>query len=207
MTGLMTADRPLTDLHERAKAGDRQAFDELIGPLRDRLVAFVRSRLGQALRGKLEPEDVVQEASLQAFESIVAFRGADSDSLWSWLTSISEHLIWNASRKRSLKESSLSLESPAEEVSPSRALRRKERLARLDQSLSRLKPEQREVIVLAKIEGLQAKEIARRLGRSEAAVRQTISRALKELRADFGDTESLHLPDRGLHERGNDAIG
>ena len=40
------------------------------------------------------------------------------------------------------------------------------------------------------------REIAARLGRTEEAVRQILSRGLKALRQRFGDTESLHLPDR-----------
>ncbi len=204
MTGTMTADKRLTHLLEQAKAGDRQAFDEVTSTLRDRLVAFVRSRTGQVLRGRLEPEDVVQEALLTAFESVQSFRGRDTDSLWSWLTSIAEHLILNASRKRSV--TSLSLERAGTQVSPSRGLRRKERLARLERSLAQIRPQHREVIILAKIEGLRAREIAQRLRLSEAAVRQAISRGLKELREQFGDTESFHLPGCGVAEGDDDGI-
>jgi RNA polymerase sigma-70 factor (ECF subfamily) len=203
MTGTMAADNDLTRLLDQAKGGDRQAFDRVASDLRERLVAFVRSRLGQLLRGKFEPEDIVQETLLRAFESIHAFRGTDAESLWSWLTSISEHLILNASRKRSTSDVSLSLERAGTGVSPSRGLRRKERLARLERSLAQINPEHREVIILAKIDGLRAREIAQRLGRSEAAVRQAISRGLKELREQFGDTESLHLP---REQGGQDAL-
>lgn len=196
MTAAMSIDQSFPRLLERARAGDRQAFDEATGELRPRLLAFAASRIGPTLRAKLEPEDVVQDALLRAFESIHAFLGEDPRSLWSWLTSISEHLILNASRRRSVKELHLSTEGAGSHVSPSRGLRREERLARLERSLARLRPDQREVILLAKMEGLRAREIAERLGRSEAAVRQAISRGLKELREDFGDTESLHLPDR-----------
>ncbi len=194
----MATGEPLTHLIERAKTGDRGAFDELTSVLRERLLALVRSRLGKALRGKLEAEDVVQDALLKAFESIHAFRGTDADSLWGWLASISEHLIWNASRKRSLQVTSLALDQPDPGVSPSRSLRREDRLTRLERAVSELKPDQREVIVLAKIEGLKTKEIAERLGRPEDSVRQLLSRGLRALREKFGDTESLHLPDRGF---------
>jgi RNA polymerase sigma factor (sigma-70 family) len=99
----------------------------------------------------------------------------------------------------------LRIDKPSPDVSASRGLRREERLARLEKSLAQLKPVQREIIVLAKIEGLTAREITRRLGLSEAAVRQAISRGLKQLRERFGDTESLHLPDRRLDGDSDDA--
>lgn len=83
MTGLMTENRSVFELLQRAKDGDRQSFDDLTAPMRGRLVAFAKSRLGPALRGKLEAEGVVQDATLKAFESIQAFRGEDAESLWS----------------------------------------------------------------------------------------------------------------------------
>ena len=96
MTGIMTVDEPLKLLIERARSGNREAFESLSRDVRGRLVAFVQSRLGPSLRGRLDPEDVVQETLLRAFETVKAFRGADIDDLWKWLASIAEHLIWNA---------------------------------------------------------------------------------------------------------------
>ncbi len=50
------------------------------------------------------------------------------------------------------------------------------------------------------------REIAERMNRSEEAVRQLLARALKKLKAGFGDTESLHLPDSSLTKgEGNNA--
>lgn len=75
-------------------------------------------------------------------------------------------------------------------------LRRHERFDRLEAAVKKLTPEYRQVVLLSRIEGLSAKEIADRMNRSPNAVRHLIVRALRELRAHFGDTESLHLPDR-----------
>jgi RNA polymerase sigma-70 factor (ECF subfamily) len=191
-----------SSLLERAKAGDRGAFDDLCRAHRERLESLVGARMGPALRGKVEPADIVQETLLRALQSMNVFRGTDEKTLLSWLLSIAEHLIWNASQKRSFREAPLSLEVASEAVSASKRLRREERLQRLEESLSRLKPEQREAILLVKIEGLAVKEVARRMGRSEEGVRQLISRGVRELRGKFGDTESLHLPEEGLQRGG-----
>jgi DNA-directed RNA polymerase specialized sigma24 family protein len=52
---------------------------------------------------------------------------------------------------------------------------------------------------MARIERLSIGQIAERMGRSPDAVKQLLSRALKQLRQSFGNTESLHLPtDRRL---------
>jgi RNA polymerase sigma-70 factor (ECF subfamily) len=99
------------------------------------------------------------------------------------------------------------LPSPPSQISAGRALRREERFERLEKALRGLSPDHREVIVLARIEGLQMKEIAERLGRSNSAVKNLLLRALKELKSSFGDTESFHLPDRSLKGKGGTDVG
>ena len=90
------------------------------------------------------------------------------------------------------------------EVTASRAVRRGERFERLEKALASLSPDHREVVVLARIEGLQMKEIAQRMERSVTAVQNLLFRALKELKKAFGDTGSFHLPDRRLGTGGHD---
>ena len=87
-------------------------------------------------------------------------------------------------------------------VSPSRGLRRQERFDRLQNAVSGLNPDHREVILLARVEGLRIKEIARRMKRTPEATKQLLSRALQALKKSFGDTESLHLPPRTIREEG-----
>ena len=91
-------------------------------------------------------------------------------------------------------------ESPG--VSPSRAQRRDERFDRLESSLNSLSPEYRDVVRLARIEGLSIMAIAERLDRTPDSVRNLLLRAMKQLRQSFGDTESLGLPDRAIEDKG-----
>ncbi len=69
---------------------------------------------------------------------------------------------------------------------------------RLEKALDSLSPEHKEVILLARVEGLEIKQIATRLNKSVSAVKGLLFRALKGLKDSFGDTESLHLPERTL---------
>lgn len=190
-------------LLDRARSGDRAAFESLCQRLGDRLMSAISSQLGALLRSRIEPEDIRQETLLRAFESINVFRGTDERSFFAWLSSIAEHLIWNASQKHSFKQSSLQFDISASADSPSTNLRRQERLERLESSLSELKPDQRRAILLSKIDGLPVKTIAERMRKSEDAIKQLLSRGLRQLRTKFGDTKSLHLPEDGLR-RGDD---
>lgn len=189
----------------QAQAGSREAFDELVQRLGPRIDALVLSRLGKDLRRDVEPEDVKQETLLRAFQDIGRFSWEGEESFLRWIGAIVENVIRKAhERLRYRRAIPLDQELFVDQVSPSKALRREERFDRLKAAIERLSPDHREVIVLARIERLRSREIAKRMGRSEQAVAQLLSRALRKLREMFGDTASLTLPDRSLGKEGKE---
>ncbi len=70
---------------------------------------------------------------------------------------------------------------PVAATTPSAVLSLREELDKLEQAMDQLRPEYREVIMLAKIEGLTCKEIAAKLNKSRAAVVTSLSRAIVSL--------------------------
>lgn len=84
--------------------------------------------------------------------------------------------------------------------SPGAKLRSEERFDRLRAALDRLSPDHRQVILLARIEGLPMEEVGKRMGRSANAAAQLLWRALQKLRLTFGETESFGMPNRTLGE-------
>ena len=203
--GSMTIERSVPELLRKAQAGDRDAIDAMVRQYQGRVEALIRTRMGRSLSLDVEAADVLQEVLLRAYGAIERFRWSGDDSFMRWLGAIAENVILNATKRlsrRGVLRLDRNVAAPGE--SPSKALRRNERFDRLEASLRRLSPDHRTVIVLARIEGLPMKEIARRLDRSESAVKNLLLRALKALRQSFGDTESLGLPDRRLGaEEGN----
>jgi RNA polymerase sigma-70 factor (ECF subfamily) len=200
----MSDESDIKDLVMEARQGSRPAFDRLAAASRDRLERFIRSRMGPALNARMEAEDVLQETLLRAFCSIGNLQWQDAEAFLSWLGSIAEHVIkTQAEKKREARLLGSALDVPGSRVPPSKALRREERFERLRESLAALSPEHREVILLARIERLSFTEIGRRMGRSPDAAKQLLSRALKHLKAAFGETESLHLPERSLGREGD----
>ena len=76
---------------------------------------------------------------------------------------------------------------------------------RIEHGLENLTPDYRRVILLARVDGLTTREIAERMERTPNAVKHLLGRALRRLRSEFGDTESLHLPrNRRLQHRSDD---
>jgi RNA polymerase sigma-70 factor (ECF subfamily) len=200
MTVVMSKEQDSQALISSARSGDREAFGQLVSRDRSRLRALVASRLAAHVVLGVDIEDVYQETLLRAFKSISRLEWRGEESFLRWAGGIAEHVILDLARRRA-RERRTSLDKadvPDRGVSPSHALRRDERFERLAASLKRLSPEHREVIVLTRVERLNFDEAARRMGRSPDAVKQLLYRALKQLKAEFGDTESLHLPGRSL---------
>ncbi len=207
MIAVMSKEPSAKSLIARAQRGDRQAFDELAAGHRDRLLAFIYTRLGPDLRQRVEPEDILQDALLRAYESIQRFEWRGPASVFSWLAGIAEFRIRDLSRAaRRRPQLHLEIDPADDGVSPSRHHRREERLDRLEQALESLTDDHKKVIRLARIEKLPVSEIANRMGRTPSAIRHLLLRAMEKLRESFGEeTESFHLPAPGLEEGRKDA--
>jgi RNA polymerase sigma-70 factor (ECF subfamily) len=164
----------------------------------------IERQLSAQGQGRLCPEEILQETFVRALGAIERFEWQGADSFDLWLRGIARNVLLKAaSQSRRTRVLKLPEQVPASSASPSKAIRRDERFDRLERALAQLSAEYREVLRLARLEGLKVSEIAVRMNRSENAVRLLLARAAMKLRKTFGDTESLHLPDRTFNEEGD----
>ena len=205
MHALMNPQNKEQALVNRARKGDRAAFEELAGACRDRLERLVQFRLGASLRRQMAPEDVLQETYLRAFRMIDRFTRRSEDSFFQWLSGIARNVILEQCRTSLPMEDFDGTDPQGESASPSRTLRRGERLDRLQKALDELPLDYRRVLRGVLVEKLPLTEIARRMGRTPNAVSLLLLRANRKLRESFGDTQSLHLPADELHWGDSDA--
>ena len=84
-----------TDLIDRARVGDEQAFGELVGPFRRELQVHCYRILGSAV----DAEDALQETLLAAWQGLTGFEGRSS--LRVWLFQIATRRCLNALRSAS----------------------------------------------------------------------------------------------------------
>ena len=61
------------DLLDRVRLGDERALAELFSGHRDRLWRMVQARLDRRLRGRVDPDDILQEAYLDATRRLAHF--------------------------------------------------------------------------------------------------------------------------------------
>ena len=85
------AREPCSQDLERAKKGDRAAFDALFAEHATSIRLFVRHRMGPKLRSAMESIDLIQDVYLEAFKSFAGFDGRDSGDLLRWLRGIASH--------------------------------------------------------------------------------------------------------------------
>ena len=148
-------------------------------------------------------DDLLQESFVRAFRSLERFEWQGDDSFFRWLCGIAKRALAQAiQEQRTGHGTGNHISVAGRGPTQAKISRRVERFERLEEALQSLTPEYREVLLLSRVEGLKTKEIAARMKRSPNAVSHLIARALAELKARFGDTESLHLPQRPLPPRG-----
>jgi RNA polymerase sigma-70 factor (ECF subfamily) len=196
---MTTSGSDLCRLIERARRQEAGALDQLLASYRNYLRLLARTGLDASLQGKADPSDLVQETLLKAVERFGQFRGATDAELAGWLRQIlargladlvrryhtqARHAGREQSLEQLLQRSSQAMEQvlAVEDTSPSSAARRRDLGVVLADALAELSEEHREVIVLHHLEGLDWDEVARRMGRSAAAVHKLWTRALTKLR-------------------------
>ena len=176
---------------ERLKAGDTEAFDNLVS----RYSGDVYALLFRLTSDAEEAGDLMQETFLNALRSIKSFRG-DAE-LKTWLFRIAINQSRNRFRwwKRRKRDKTVSMDDPvgnsdqlvADTISdggstPEEALLRRERQHRIAEALGDMSAIYREVIVLCDIEGMAYEEIATTLEVNIGTVKSRIARGREELR-------------------------
>ncbi len=196
-------DQKTQELVILAKEGDDSALEQLCRVYGERVRRIIRLRMGKELRSKLESMDMVQDVLMCAFRDLEDFTYTSEGDLLRWLGKIAENRIrdnldkLHADKRDIRKEIPLHDDAttsrddraqvlePARNTTPSVILSKREELDKLEKAIDKLKPEYREVIVLAKIDGLSYKEIGSRLGKSADAAGHLLLRAMVSLTDTF----------------------
>jgi RNA polymerase sigma-70 factor (ECF subfamily) len=142
-----------------------------------------------------DAEDVVQEAFLNAYQSLNSFKGDSEFFTWLYRIAFNAAITLRRTRKAVLSiEGDSEGKSASEPIDPSEYSRPSEAVERIDEdaqllaAMQRLSPEHRSVLVLKDLEGQKYEDIAVILDVPIGTVRSRLHRARLELR-DLLDTE------------------
>lgn len=188
----------LEDLVERWQQGDRSAGNLLFGKYYPELVTFARRLLPRQLRRRAETRDIVQDACLSACASRSSLENRDTSSFVRWLFAIVENRLWKRWRRERAQlrdvvrtqglDDAMAVDAAA--VTPSENLSLRERMSHLRDGLHQLSGPHQRVITARYLDGKSWNEIAAEFGKSKAAVQMLLTRALKRLREELGESGS-----------------
>ena len=190
------------DLRTRMLHGEREALAELFAEHRDRLWRIVHFRLDSRLAARVDPDDVLQDAFLDASLRLSHYTEQKQFSPFVWLrmivgqTLIDIHRRHLHAQQRDVRReatavkcgfpqaTSVSLTAclMASMTSPSQQVMRTEQGKRLRESIESMDPMDREVLALRHFEELSNKEVAEVLGIQQKAASIRYVRAISRLK-------------------------
>ena len=166
----------IANLVDKAAGGDFEAFGELYSIYLDRIYRYVFYQV----KDKMTAEDITEDVFVKAWKAIDSCKGK-GQTFSSWLYRIAHNHMINTLRSMRKcvsieRENVPEISDPKLEVET--ALEQQEFLEVIDY----LPQNQRQVIILKFIEGLDNREIGKIMGKNEGAIRILQMRALTALR-------------------------
>ena len=173
------------ELIQRARAGDEDAFEELVMLHADRVYDALR-RFGL---GEDEADEVAQEVFLRAWRGLARFEERAQFSTWLYRIAFNE-----AQRRRSRRalprvepdpdgEDPIAAVPESPDAGPEAQTLSREFEQILDRALGQLPEEWRDAVVLRDIEGLSTEDAAEIVGVRQAAFKSRLHRGRMRLRA------------------------
>ncbi len=194
-------DKELVAAH---RAGDTDAFEELVREYRDPLFNHARTKL----RCEAGAEDAVQETLVRAYRALPKFNG--EYRLGPWLHRIMANVCVDEANRRKrdgIKTDNFaaqpSVRSDAPSVEEELGLELED--PRLDAALGSLSDRHREALELRFVEDLEYQRVAEISGVSEQNARARVSRAKTAMRAALRGVAALPVLLVGLLKRGEKA--
>jgi len=157
---------------------NRAAFVALYRRYLPRVYHYVYRRVGN----QQDAEDLTASVFIEALESLEDYR--EQGSFAGWLFTIAHHRVADYHRQQRER---ISLEAVVPALSnsgpgPEALALQRDRLERVAQALDELTPDRQEALTLRFFGELSNKEVAQVMGKSEAAVKMLVYRALRQLR-------------------------
>jgi RNA polymerase sigma-70 factor (ECF subfamily) len=211
MSTMASEPSDVRELERRVEAGDESALMELFMCQRDRLRRMVQLRLDRRLKGRIDPSDVLQEATIEIARRAREYLAKPALPPFLWLRMITGQKLLvlhrrhfgskmrDASLEISLRDAALPRATSVSlaamllgrMTSPTSAARRAELLVRVQNALNSLDPSDHDIITLRHFEELSNNETAHLLGISKTAASNRYVRALKRLKDALAGIEGL----------------
>ena len=175
-------------LVDRAQAGDKQAFEQLVAKYQRKLARL----LSRFVRDQAEVEDVAQEAFIKAYRALPAFRGESAFYTWLYRIAINTAKNYLVARSRRPPGSDVEIEDAEyyasgealhEIETPENALFGAELKLVVERAIRELPEDLRTAVTLREFDGLSYEDIAEIMECPVGTVRSRIFRAREAIDA------------------------
>lgn len=170
----------VVQLVDEAAGGNFEAFGQLYGIYLDRIYRYAFHQV----KDRMTAEDITEEVFVKAWKAIKSCKGKGK-TFSAWIYRIAHNHIVNTLRDTQ-KFVSIDMEKISENEGPEPEAKIDFEQQELTEIIAELPQNQRQVVVLKFIEGLNNKEIGKIMRKSEGAVRILQMRALTALRKKIG---------------------
>jgi len=185
-------------LINRAKNGDIDSFEKLIGSHQKRVYNIAFKMLGN----KEDASEMAQETFIKIFKSIKNFKEESTFSTWIYRITVNVCLDFIRKRKKNinvsydntikLDDSEVHFQAKDNSQRPDMIYENRELKRELDKAIEKLPPDQRIVVILKDIQGFSYIDIANFVKCPEGTVKSRLNRgrlALKEMLKRSGTFE------------------
>ena len=170
---------------------DKQRLDRDFTELYEAHLRDVYSYAYYRIGNHHDAEDITEQTFLQAYRHFErAQRESNGRPLRPWLIRIAHNLASNYHRDRSRRpESALESADPLTALhGTEQVVEGREELKRVIEHVQELPDDRREALIMRFALGMDNREIARALGRSDGATKVLIHRAIKQLQEEMSET-------------------
>lgn len=175
---------PDQGLLERIRAGDEQAYAQLLDRHLDRIHGLAVRMLGNAA----DAEEVAQDTFIKAWQQIPEWTPGKA-KFSTWLHRVAMNLCHDALRRRRPTQPLDSIDPRSDAPGPEGRAHARDQSAEVRRALDSLPERQREAIILSHFQELSQREAAQVLDVSERALESLLARGRRALR------ELLHASD------------
>ena len=209
----MTFSEPQNDsAHQGLAAGDPAALAAAFAAHRPRLWRMVHFRLDRRLAGRVDVDDVLQEAYLAASKRIRHYAGGSYTSPFLWLRAIVRQTLIDLHRRHvkakardagrevaifggwpQATSASMAVQLVGDWTSPSAAAVRVETVDRVQAAIETMSPPDQEILAMRHFEELTNAEAAETLGIEPKAASVRYMRALRRLREIMTDIPGMGM--------------
>ena len=184
------------------REGNPEAVNKLIDRHRDAILRLVRMRLDRRIQPRVGGSDVVQDVFIEANRRLQKYLQDPVMPFHLWLRQIAKDRIIDAHRRHRVSaKRSVDREQPAHvpanmdhsslaianqlvdgEITPMAAATQRELASRVEQTITELPEQDRDILLMRHYEFLSNQEVAEALGLSQPAASMRYLRAIRRMR-------------------------